>query len=42
MPDQEAALFKHFKGFLFTERNGDLKSWVWDLGVDIQSKDDRK
>ena len=42
MPDQEAALFRHFKGFLFTERNGDLKSWVWDLGVDIQSKDDRK
>ena len=41
-PDQEAVLFKHFKGYLFTERNGELKSWVWDLGVDIQSKNDRK
>ena len=25
-PGQEVALFKHFNGYLFTERNGELKS----------------
>ena len=38
----EAALFRHFPGFAFSERVRDTSSWLWQFGYDIQNRDSRR
>lgn len=33
--DDEAVLFRHFPGFLYSERTRERSGWVWDYGYDI-------
>ncbi|KAM7182621.1 hypothetical protein V8F33_014168 [Rhypophila sp. PSN 637] len=40
--EEESHVFKIFKGFLFSERNNETRSWVWDYGLDVQSTTERK
>lgn len=40
--EEESHVFKIFKGFLFSERSNETRSWVWDYGLDIQSTTERK
>ncbi|KAJ0126009.1 Dihydrolipoamide acetyltransferase component of pyruvate dehydrogenase complex [Fusarium oxysporum f. sp. albedinis] len=32
---QEERLFRHFRGWLFSERAKDTSSWTWDYGYDM-------
>ncbi|KAK8093092.1 PIF1-like helicase domain-containing protein [Apiospora kogelbergensis] len=38
----EAALFRHFPGFAFSERVRHTSSWLWQFGYDIQNRDSRR
>jgi hypothetical protein len=40
--EEEAYIFKLFRGFSLSERSNDTTSWVWEYGLDIQSKTERK
>ncbi|OBS15432.1 hypothetical protein FPOA_13704 [Fusarium poae] len=39
---QEERLFRHFRGWLFSERAKDTSSWTWDYGYDIQRAHERR
>ncbi|KAF5576969.1 restless-like transposase [Fusarium pseudocircinatum] len=39
---QEERLFRHFRGWLFSERAKDTTSWTWDYGYDIQRAHERR
>ena len=42
-PDQyETRLWRHFSGWLWSERSKEIRSWVWEHGYDIQRDDERK
>ena len=42
-PDQyEARLWRHFPGWVWSERSKDNHSWAWEYGYDIQRHDERR
>ncbi|KAH6971312.1 hypothetical protein EDB80DRAFT_594267, partial [Ilyonectria destructans] len=40
--DEERRMFCVWKGFTLAERSKDTLSWVWNYGVEIQSKTSRR
>ncbi|KAH7116355.1 hypothetical protein EDB81DRAFT_767383 [Dactylonectria macrodidyma] len=40
--DEERRIFRVWKGFTLAERSKDTLSWVWNYGVEIQSKTSRR
>lgn len=40
--DDEAVLFRHFPGFLYSERTRERSGWVWDYGYDITKTTEQK
>lgn len=40
--DDEAVLFRHFPGFLYSERTRERSGWVWDYGYDITKTAEQK
>ena len=40
--ESESCLFRHFPGFLWSERSRDRRSWAWDYGFDIQRDTERR
>ena len=38
----EESLFRHFRGWTYSERARPTTSWIWDEGFDIQCGDERK
>lgn len=38
----EDHMFRHFRGWLFSERAKDTTSWTWDYGYDIQRAHERR
>lgn len=40
--DLEQRLFRHFSGWLWSERSRDRRSWAWQYGFDIQCESERR
>jgi hypothetical protein len=40
--EEESRTFELFKGFTYSERNNETTSWIWQYGLDIQSRTERK
>ena len=40
--EEESRTFGLFKGFTYSERNNETTSWIWQYGLDIQSRTERK
>jgi hypothetical protein len=40
--EDEAAIFRHFRGWTYSERARGTTSWIWDQGFDIERGNERK
>ncbi|KAM3446383.1 hypothetical protein NHJ6243_010229 [Beauveria neobassiana] len=39
---EEDRLFRHFRGYTWSQRSRNTKSWVWEYGFDIEKGSDRR